>query len=287
MRTETIKIFASLCESITEASTSMNLIANVPGGKEVIKHLHSKMELGHNLEYRPTEKISWSDLKSAYRGSWAILIGTDGAAAIKASSSGNYTAVASDGGEVKSLTSGRGGDVLDFIKKEVGRIQKTFIARNTSDVQDKKRKRQQSDVDAQVMNKDKLIVKFKPLWSKAIVAAIADIKGHVSNMIKNDAFDKARVKLNHIEHLQGYLDALEKGNDAPGFIDRAVSSAIYMAASYHYPDQTGNIERSRYSGGLSSQFSEGPNQLLKDLSAGDTKKLGTVLAFFKRSLITG
>jgi hypothetical protein len=61
-----------------------------------------------------------------------------------------------------------------------------------------------------------------------------------------------------------------------------------MAASNHYPEQTGNIERSRWgSSGYSAQFSEGPAQLLKDISAGDQKKLGTVLGFFKRTLISG
>jgi hypothetical protein len=40
-------------------------------------------------------------------------------------------------------------------------------------------------------------------------------------------------------------------------------------------------------GGVSAQFNEGPAQLLKDIAGGDQKKLGTVLSFFKRSLISG
>ena len=60
-----------------------------------------------------------------------------------------------------------------------------------------------------------------------------------------------------------------------------------MAASNYYPETTGNIERSRYGGGLSAQFPEGPKQLLQDIANGDTAKLGTVLGFFKRSLISG
>jgi hypothetical protein len=108
-------------------------------------------------------------------------------------------------------------------------------------------------------------------------------------MIKNDAFEKAKKKLNHIEALQNGLEQLEAGNsDTPGFLNSAINSAVLMAASHYYPETTGNLDRSRYgSGGLSAQFSEGPAQLLKDIAGGDQKKLGTVLSFFKRSLISG
>jgi hypothetical protein len=61
-----------------------------------------------------------------------------------------------------------------------------------------------------------------------------------------------------------------------------------MTASHYYPETTGNLDRSRYgSSGVSAQFNEGPAQLLKDIAGGDQKKLGTVLSFFKRSLISG
>ena len=59
-----------------------------------------------------------------------------------------------------------------------------------------------------------------------------------------------------------------------------------MAASHHYPEKTGSITRS-YGSGYNAQFAEGPQQLLKDISAGDQQKLGTVLGFFKRTLISG
>ena len=132
------------------------------------------------------------------------------------------------------------------------------------------------------------MAKFKPLWVRAITASIADIKGHVANMVKNDAFEKAKKKLIHIENLQQGLERLEAGDtDTPGFLNSAINSAVLMTASHYYPETTGNIERSRYGGGMSAQFNEGPAQLLKDIAAGDQKKLGTVLAFFKRSLISG
>jgi hypothetical protein len=60
-----------------------------------------------------------------------------------------------------------------------------------------------------------------------------------------------------------------------------------MAASHHYPEQTGAISRSGYRDGYNAQRSEGGSQLMKDIAGGDQKKLGTVLTFFKRSLISG
>jgi hypothetical protein len=106
-------------------------------------------------------------------------------------------------------------------------------------------------------------------------------------MIKNDAFAKAMKKLKYVESLQSSLEELESGeSDTPEFISRSVQTAIYMAASHYYPEQTGSFSKD-YGGRYSTQFPEGPRQLLKDISGGDTKKLGTVLGFFKRALISG
>ena len=290
MRTESYQLFAHLLEGfVNEASTSMSLISNSPGGKEVVQALHKDLSLAHDIGYHPVGKISWSDLKNMYQGAWVIIIGSKGTGAIKASN-GNYDAVASSGGPVNTTRDGRGGNILDFLKAEIGKLNKFYVGKNTRAVQDKRKKRadQKTGAGGSEVTKDTLVMKFKPLWSRAITAAIADIKGHVANMIKNDAFGKAQKKLNHIESLQTGLERLEGGDtDPPGFVGAAINSAVLMAASHFYPETTGNIERSRYGGGISSQFHEGPQQLLKDIAAGDQKKLGTVLAFFKRSLISG
>ena len=290
MNLEACKTFAQLCEGfVNEASTAMNLIANTPGGKEVVQKLHKDMQLAHDLGYRQIDKISWSELKGNYRGAWVIITGANGTGAIK-SKGDSYEAVASSGGETRSITDGRGGNILDFLKGEIGKLQKFYVASNTSAVRDKQSKRadQKKGIDTKV-TQETLMKKFKPLWVKAINAAIADIKGHVANQIKNDAFEKARHKLDYISSLQNAIEALEQGSsDTPGTVQKSINSAVLMAAAYHYPEQTGNIERTRWGGGnLSAQFSEGPAQLLKDISEGDTAKLGTILTFFKRSLISG
>lgn len=292
MKPETLKLFAQFCESyLPEASSSMALLKQHAGGKEVIQKLHNELGLAHNQEYKPVEKISWSELKDSYRGAWVIIQGSNGTGAIKASggNTGNYQAVASTGGEVRVVKDSRGGNIIDFLKGEIGKLQKFYVGRNSTTVSDKQKKRAelQKGKDTTV-NQEVLVKKFKPLWAKAIDLAIGDIKGHVANQIKNDAFDKARRKLDHIERLQAGLNSIEAGSldGAPDFLGQAVQTAILMAASHYYPEETGNISRS-YSRGFSSERQEGPQKLLQDISQGDTSKLGTVLSFFKRALITG
>ena len=291
MRTESYQIFAQLLEGyVNEASTSLNLILDNPGGKQVVQTLHKTMGLAHDQDYRQVEKISWSELKDARRGAWVIIKGTRGTGAIRATTSGSYEATASSGGEVDSFADGRGGNVIDFLKSKIGKLNKFYVGNNTSAVPDKRKKRadQQAGADTSIVSVDSLTKKFKPLWVKAITAAIADVKGHIANQIKNDAFDKAAKKLEHVKRLQQAIESLETDSDTPGSVKNAINVAVLMAASHHYPEQTGTISRSGYgSGGYNAQRSEGGSQLMKDIAAGDQKKLGTVLTFFKRSLISG
>jgi len=292
MRLESCQLFAQLLEGyVDEASTSISLISGQPGGNEVIQKLHKDMKLAHDQDYRKVEKISWSDLKDSYRGAWVIIQGTTGTGAIRASggNTGSYEAVASSGGEVRVVNDSRGGNIIDFLKGEIGKLQKFYVGKNTTTVSDKQKKRadNQKGTGSEV-TVDSLTRKFKPLWVRAITAAIADIKGHIANQIKNDAFDKAEKKLSQVKNLQNAIENLEGGSnsDVPSAVSTAINTAVLMAASHHYPEQTGNITRG-YNRGFQAERSEGPAQLLKDIAAGDQKKLGTVLGFFKRTLISG
>jgi len=290
MRIEGYQLFAQLLEGhVNEASTSLSLISGNSGGKEVVTYLHKDMKLAHDQNYRQVEKISWSDLKEPYRGSWVIVVGSKGTGAIK-SRGDTYDAVASTGGPVDTTSDGRGGNILDFLKSNIGKLQKFYVGRNTSTVDDKQKKRADANkgTAGPEVTQSTLVKKFKPLWVRAITAAIADIKGHIANQIKNDAFEKAERKLSQVKLLQNAIESLEAGSsdDTPNSITSAINSAVLMAASHHYPEQTGSITKA-YSRGFQSQYSEGPAQLLKDIAAGDQKKLGTVLGFFKRALISG
>jgi hypothetical protein len=287
------QLFATFCEGcLAEDSTTMNLIQGAPGGTEVIKKLHADMKLAHDQDYKQIAKISWSELKDSYRGAWVIIQGDRGTGAIKAAggNTGSYSAVASTGGEVSTQTKSRGGDIIDFLKGEIGGLRKFYVGKNSTAVPDKQKQRQSARAGAATgeINQETLVKKFKPLWVRAMTAAIADIKGHIANQIKNDAFEKAGKKLEQVSQLQRQVEQLEAGTgeDIPGHINRSVSTAIVMAASHYYPEETGNIERS-YGGNYVATRSEGTDRLLKDIAAGDTAKLGTILGFFKRTLISG
>ena len=132
MRIESYQLFSQLLEGyLNEASTSLNLILDNPGGKQVVTHLHTDMGLAHDQDYRQVEKISWSELKDARRGAWVIIKGTTGTGAIRATTSGSYEATASSGGEVETRTDRRGDNIIDFLKSKIGKINKFYVENNT------------------------------------------------------------------------------------------------------------------------------------------------------------
>lgn len=64
----------------------------------------------------------------------------------------------------------------------------------------------------------------------------------------------------------------------------AIISAVMMTASYYYPEETGEITKTHYN--YRVERDKGMDKVLDDISNGDTNKLGTVLRFFKRALVT-
>jgi hypothetical protein len=288
---EGYKLFAQLCEAyVTEVSSTVDLVKKHPGGPAVVQKLHQSNGLPHDQAYAPIPKIMWDDIKGPRHGTWIIITGPKGTGAIRATGSGSsntYHAFASDGGEVQALSDSRGGNVRDFVKGIIGNFQKYYAGQGTSAVKDKKKERSDRKVGSTAFNnvtQDTLITKFKPLWQKSMDAAIADIKGMAQTMIKNDSFEKASKKIELLKTLEVSSEALQSGDTVPGIIKRAVQIGIMMAASHHYPEETGDITKNY--GGYNSQRSEGSAHLLKDISNGDVAKLGTVLGFFKRSLIS-
>ena len=286
MRPESYQLFAQLCEGlITEDSSSLALIKQQPGGTEVIKQLHKTRGLAHNQEYRPIAKIAWSELKDNWGGAWVLIKGDKGTGAIRAER-GSYAAYASNGGEVQSFRNDRGGNIIDFLKGIIGPLRMFYVGKDTGQVSQVKSKRQElaKVPSANEVSIDTLIHKFKPLWVKAMTAAQADIKGMAASMIKNDAFEKARRKLDLLDKIEQGFEHIESGS-TPEFVGSSVKIAVYMAASHFYPQQTGNITRGYR--GYSVDSNEGPRLLLRDIGAGDQKKLSAVLSFFKRNLISG
>lgn len=289
MNLQTHQLFAQLCESVMfEASTTMDLIKGLPGGQEVVKYLHSNEKLSHAQSYRQIDKISWNDLKDSYRGSWVIMKYPRGVGAIK-QTQGSYKALASNGGEVETFNDSRGGNIMDFLKEKLGGKPMAFYSGIdkgvVKDIQTK-RAGQKKGAGGSATSIESLVIKFKPLWVRAATAAIADIKGMVGIMVKNDSFDKASTKLSQLRDLNNALTSLEnEDGSVPNIFNKAVQTAVILTASHYYPDDTRDITRA-YGGEYRAGSDVGVNKLLSDISGGDTKKLGTILSFFKRSLIS-
>ena len=289
MNLQTHQLFAQLCESVMfEASTTMDLIKGLPGGQEVVKYLHSNEKLSHAQSYRQIDKISWNDLKDSYRGSWVIMKYPRGVGAIK-QTQGSYKALASNGGEVETFNDSRGGNIMDFLKEKLGGKPMAFYSGIdkgvVKDIQTK-RAGQKKGAGGSATSIESLVNKFKPLWVRAATAAIADIKGMVGIMVKNDSFDKASTKLSQLRDLNNALTSLEnEDGSVPNIFNKAVQTAVILTASHYYPDDTRDITRA-YGGEYRAGSDVGVNKLLSDISGGDTKKLGTILSFFKRSLIS-
>lgn len=292
MRPERMKLFAQLLESyLPEDSSAMSMLSTVPGGKEVVQSLHKDMGLAHDQQYREIQKISWSEIKDTRHGAWVLVKGDKGAGAIRADSRGNgYQSVAFDPttGTVEKYSNDRGGNIIDFVKSKIGKLRAFYMGTDTGSRQEKKRKRNISRAPSEpAVTGDSLVNRFRPLWLRAMTAAEADIKGMIATMIKNSAYEKARRKMDHASRLLSAIEKLETGTltNAPDFVKEAVSLSIMMAGVHYYPEETGEIQHGYRS--YSSRFQEGPRKVLNDISQGDTAKLGTVLGFFKRSLISG
>lgn len=284
MKTHSYKLFAKMCESqLMEYSTAIPILSNHPDGKSLIQFLHRSKKLAHDIRWETVPKLRWNDLKRHSLGAWVIVQGRNGVGAIKTFNNNNYEGIVvnPEDGEIEQIRNTRGGIIKEFLKSYIGKLEVFYVGRETSEFFNKSQERiknRELDRNSSEISQYTLVKKFEPLWEKVINAAIADIKGIAVNMIKNDAFSKARDKIDQIRKLE---DALE---DKHGLINRGVNQAVRMAASYYYPEKTGNLMRTYQ--GFTSEFHEGVELLLKDISNGDTKKLGTVLAFFKQSLLT-
>lgn len=317
MQKKSIEIFVTLLENIVqEASTSMDLVRKLPNSDILIKYMHTHLGLAHDQEYDEVKKISWNDIKirsrwgSNDKQNWVLVRGKNGVGAI--SSTERYHALAVDEiGEIVEKTSDRGGTVLDWLKDYIGPIQSFYVGKASGAVKKKKieRKKQKplpveqyTDIDTFSMI---LMKKFKPLWVRAVEAAQADIKGFVGTQIKNSSYEKAGKKLNRLQALDQILKALEDGKDPTssqdGYNDTysapfsamklALHNAILLTAHHYYPDLTGGFTDRARSYGRSSTHSlnnqSAVEHLFNDIRGGDTSKLGTLLAFFKKGLISG
>jgi hypothetical protein len=172
MKLSTHRLFAQLCESvIAEASSSMPLVQQNPGGKEVIQTLHTGHHLAHDQKYNSVPQLSWSEIKGHYNGAWVIIIGTKGTAAIRSTggTTGNYNIFASDGGEVQSTTKSNATETMAFLKNIIGKPTQFYVGEKNDNIPHLKNVRKQRTASvATKITPEKLIEKFRQKLIKTI-----------------------------------------------------------------------------------------------------------------------
>ncbi len=297
------KYFSQLCESIvSEASTSMAQF-NGPGAQEILKQLHSKEALGHDVKPEPAVRPKWTDLKDK-PGTWLLIAGNKGFGAVRYLGSDTYRSRASRSGSYQIFTSnGRPDpdegnmiystfadnvtDANGLLKSIIGDAKKFyFVDSEYSKELNKTRGKNKPISDFNSINVANLTKRFKPLFKKILVASKADINGVIASMAKNDAHHKVDKKIDQVKLIDQAIQGLD--NDAISeVLGNAVSASVILTARYYYPQLTGNVTSGyRYrDNGLTAEKNEGVVKVLADIANGDREKLSAVLAYLKRSLV--
>jgi hypothetical protein len=265
-----------------------------PGTREVIDALHKKYGLSHNQKFDPIQAILFADLKSQYRGAWALVIGDSGTGAIKWNGN-TYQVLASNGNGqgVFEWENDRGGALKAWMKQHIGSLRSFYVATDNLYAADKKAERKATAkanaaaaANAQQVTVDTLVMRFKPMWSKYVKYAEADIRGMIKIMLDNGAYDRAGAKLQRLQHIMDGLRSVENDPNAraPGYIKHALNGALAMTAHQFYPEETGEITR-HSSGEYRVQIAAGIQHILDDIKNGDSAKIGVTLRYFKRTLL--
>jgi len=297
------KYFSQLCESIvSEASTTMAQF-NGPGAQEILKQLHSKEALGHDVQPEPAVRPKWTDLKDK-PGTWLLIAGNKGFGAVRYLGSENYRSRASRSGSYQIFTSnGRPDpdegnmiystfadnvtDANGLLKSIIGDARKFyFVDSEYSKELNQNRGKNKPISDFNTVNVTTLTKRFKPLFRKILVASKADINGVIANMAKNDAHHKVDKKIDQVKLIDQAIQGLDN-NEIGDVLGNAVSASVILTARYYYPQLTGNVTSGyRYrDNGLSAEKNEGVVKVLSDIANGDREKLSAVLAYLKRSLV--
>ena len=296
------KEVAKLLEGVLyEYSTAMNLISS-PSGTKVLKHLLQQRMISHDQPFTQIDKVSLADLKATKEGDAYVLFQGDMGAAVmqyKASHRMYYVYYTSvNDPEINNVSFDKGTEAMNVVRANIGTIRKIYVGKTSelagsSDMVVKRgvranRLRGKDRIGVSGITSqdaaERLYMKFKPLFNRAIASAIADMKGVATNMIKHGAYVKAKDKIKNIHALEKIQNDLEFASpkDHDTTLSKVISKSLKMTAHYYYPEETGLT--SRYHS-LDVENRKGLDHLISDIASGDTKKLAAVIAFFKRNLI--
>jgi len=84
---------------------------------------------------------------------------------------------------------------------------------------------------------------------------------------------------------------VEAGGDLGdiSMVAQAIMHAVNQTTHMYYPEETGGFEINRYARGEKPALvnRDVVGKLFNDIHNGDTQKLGTLLSFFRKNLVTG
>jgi hypothetical protein len=297
-----------LGEMLEEDSTIGDTVRSSPYSDVLVRAVHEKLKIAHDQKWKKTDKVSWKDVKAS-SPNFVILAGSRGTAAVRWNGGNSMWYVITANGEgTHPYTNSSINAVMVEIKEDIGMITGSYEAvgegtrsyyraasdnaKGSVDAKREKRKVSRTINKAGMLdpaagmeqNLGAIQKKLRPLYTRYIEQAMADVKGVIGMQLKADAHDRASQKIQILKNLKAMLVHIEDNpNSIPDDVAKKLKPALYMTAAYFYPEETGDIRKSY--GSISSENSAGPRQVVKDIANGDGKKLAAMMNFFKQSLL--
>ena len=278
--------FGHFLNYLTEASAILNYFKGIdaPGVNELIKILHKKYKISHDphdIKQVPIKSINKNQLeltnieRDLYsRNSKVMLIFACevGAAVMELKNQGGYNVQTynTQSGKHHASYVGNLKDTGSLIKEHVGKIKQAY--RIVLPVSTEKNKNKDKDYDIRDLAK-----KFQPVLLKTVEKSIADVRGVAMNMLKNDAYDLMRDKIQRLDQLHMlYTDlktnrfSTDRGGSMWEVLRDAINRAITLTVLMYHPNEL---------------YSQQRDNILDDVMNGDFKKLSTILYYLKRELV--
>lgn len=322
--------FAQLCESMMrEDSTALQepVIRSNPLASALITKLHTGRLLPHDAALAPYRFTTLAALNAGAgrehdRTKLLVLLGERGAAAIivrpyrynvittRAATKEDDTDSVQNGVYYGKLTASTWKVLLDYIKSQIGRVSKNMLLANTAAVNKlhsnvERKKLEKTKQTSAVSAAGNLLLKFKPLFKKMIIQALANLHEDVRQNIKHHNYESARTGMHRSESLYKLLNQLDDEDIKSDMSDivllkskhsesslkllgNAINSALLTVAYYYYPQEFDPDNMPRR--GSPALFNRAVEKLLNDISSGKPEvdaqgKLVTVLNYFKRGLL--
>jgi hypothetical protein len=304
--------FSGLCHHLLlEYSTTIDILKNPDGSWHIgaeelidylMDHIMNQRMIKHNVQWEPIDpaKITWWG-KKVSKG--AILVLFERGTALLEGEKNWWSAYISDALQMQRHSKAtRYGDMeinfpIETLMKDIGSKLgapvKSYITDDLGIKSVEKLRKKRKAVLPKRINYEQILMRFKPLWEKTLIQAMADVKGWYSQLIKNDAYAKAEKKMQQLRDLRLMLDHLESSNtnELKKNLLVYLTTAVHMAAAHHYPTPTGNWgEAWSETAGRYVRRYKAPGiveKFLADIENGDMNKLGSVLGYLKQELVKG